>query len=821
MPRGRLNLNDGIEAKYSGVAIFMRSRLTFLFILFVFSLAANHGVISQTITEHGNLLVKTGLENRLQVLADVQLSIIARDGNATRVRTNEKGEARIGNLSPGLYELRAQKSGYLRIQEPSVRITPGKTTELKLQLSALPNSLEETLVVARARPAQLEEGIAFRRKDREALRSAPGSGSDVLRALDGLPGLVSTGDFASFTVRGRGPKDNLILVDGIPFENVVHFNQSLGESEDIAGGGRYSIFAPNLIEGADFQPGGWSARYAGRSGSLLNLQVAEASLDSARLSTRLDVAGLEVTYEGPSAVYDNTSLLFSARQLDFGRFFKSIGIEDIGSPKLTDVILKTNTGVNAHNTFNLLLIHAPETYVRDMDNVLAGDDGIISDYSLAEAEQDNDLFSLTWESAVGDNSKLNQKLYYRRTDKTSAEGEAFLDNLPPDVSPEEVPRRERIITLEEENRELGYRLDYAQFNRWGEFRGGLEITNIDLRYQTTLQDDWIRFTYDLRDAVANPTQRYIVLEPENVNAAFSNQTQNYGLYGEHIINWGDWQARGGMRYDRNALSSENLLSPRFGLTWFVLPDFSLAATAGYYYQAPLFLDRARSQDNNELESEKTTQYSFGFNWQVTENWNLLSEMYVQKLDQLVTPPARTSGFMSNAGSGESYGFDLVANKTFAESWSLNISYSFNKATVNMQDGLGERDADFHRPHVFSIGGVWEINDRWKLSSRWKYLDGMPTDAYVIYEDVLAPDGPLRFSQAYTQINSEREDAYHTLNFRVDYRRSLAFADVVAFLDVINALGNVNPGAQDFDSRTGRFGEEDGDIFPLIGFRLEF
>ena len=70
-----------------------------------------------------------------------------------------------------------------------------------------------------------------------------------MRALDGLPGLISTGDFANFTVRGRSPRDNLIFVDGFPLDKVVHFDQSLGEEEDIGGGGRFSIFAPNSKPG--------------------------------------------------------------------------------------------------------------------------------------------------------------------------------------------------------------------------------------------------------------------------------------------------------------------------------------------------------------------------------------------------------------------------------------------------------------------------------------------------------------------------------------------------------------------------------------------
>jgi hypothetical protein len=38
--------------------------------------------------------------------------------------------------------------------------------------------------------------------EREEIRRNPGSAGDVFRALDVLPGVVSTGEFSSFAVRG-------------------------------------------------------------------------------------------------------------------------------------------------------------------------------------------------------------------------------------------------------------------------------------------------------------------------------------------------------------------------------------------------------------------------------------------------------------------------------------------------------------------------------------------------------------------------------------------------------------------------------------------
>ncbi len=140
--------------------------------------------------------------------------------------------------------------------------------------------------------------------------------------LTACRGWFPTGEFASFSVRGRGPRDNLILIDDLPFDRVVHFDQTLGEEEDIGGGGRYSIFAPNSIASAEFSPGGWSAAYGGRSGSLLKLDVAGGS-PTPSASLRVDIAGLELGYEGPSGIHDDTTVFLTARQFDFGRSLRN------------------------------------------------------------------------------------------------------------------------------------------------------------------------------------------------------------------------------------------------------------------------------------------------------------------------------------------------------------------------------------------------------------------------------------------------------------------------------------------------------------------
>ena len=115
-----------------------------------------------------------------------------------------------------------------------------------------------------------------------------------MRALVGLPGVVSSGEFAAFSVRGHGPKNNLIFIDGFPFPQVAHFEQTLGSQTEIVNGGRYSIFAPNAVTGAEFSPGGWSADFGGRKASLLQFDVAgQPSHQEAEVLVRHQVDSLQ------------------------------------------------------------------------------------------------------------------------------------------------------------------------------------------------------------------------------------------------------------------------------------------------------------------------------------------------------------------------------------------------------------------------------------------------------------------------------------------------------------------------------------------------
>ena len=750
----------------------------------------------------------------------VTITAESRDG-ALRSATADNGSALLEDLPKGFFTFRAELPGYVTAVEPTVRVFDRRTSRLRFELQPVPDSIDEIVVVARARKADPFGSVANSFLNRDELRNAPGSGSDVMRALSGLPGLVSTGEFASFSVRGHGPKNNLIFVDGFPFRQVVHFEQTLGEEEDIVNGGRYSIFAPNAVSGAEFSPGGWSAEFGGRKASLLQFDVVDGA-PSPVGSMRVDLAGLEFLYEGPSGFHDDTTMFVQARRFDFGQLFDIIGEDDIGTPIMTDVIVKTHTRFDEDDEFEFLAIYAPEEYTRDVENVLAGEeeeDGI-EDLSVQNVDQDLALIGGTWRRLFGNDGEWTNRLYFRESDKVSSEGEAYPDLVPPGTPADLVPVREDLLTVREKESEIGWRSDVSIGNRLGLFTAGLHVTSNDIDYSTELREDWIRYVFESDDP-RPPGANFIVLQPDEINSIYSASETNYSLYGEQVFDWGDANLRTGLRYDRNGFSDENLVSPRIGFNYTVSPKLRLSATAGIFYEAPSNLVRAANPDNFSLESEELTHFGLGFDYRLGDNLSVLVEAYYQQLDNLLVEEGRTTGRITNDGEGSNVGVDLVLTRDFSRGWSADFVYSWNRFRVDDNDGLGEYDWDFNREHFVSIGGRWEINERWQVAARWKYGSGQPIDRYIVHEDVLAPNPPVRYSKEITETNVDRGDAFHSLDLRVDYRRPVGPVDLVLFLDVLNVYGGPSGEPPEINILTGREISDDEEALPLLGLIIEY
>ena len=206
------------------------------------------------------------------------------------VDTDRLGLFRILEVAPGPYTVRVEGLGYTGSSEEIV-VGSAETVELDLRLERSAIRLEGISVEAersraRARFDQVG-GVTIRELSLADIRTVPGLAEpDPVRALEVLPGVVSTSDFsASFHVRGGSHDQNLILLDGMPIFSPFHL------------GGVFSVFNADMIDRVELHSGGFPAEHGGRVSSVLQIESdagdGDFSVDGAvsLLATRAAVGG--------------------------------------------------------------------------------------------------------------------------------------------------------------------------------------------------------------------------------------------------------------------------------------------------------------------------------------------------------------------------------------------------------------------------------------------------------------------------------------------------------------------------------------------------
>lgn len=170
------------------------------------------------------------------------------------------------------------------------KIFLNKNTDLNLSLEAS-SVLKEVEIVAE-RYERIEERAQMSRIDVpiEQIKNVPAllGEKDVLRALQLLPGVSGGGEGQSgLYVRGGGPDQNLILLDGVPVYNASHLF------------GFFSVFNADAIKDVSLIKGGFPARYGGRLSSVIEINMKEGNENEFHGEGSIGIIASKLTLEGP------------------------------------------------------------------------------------------------------------------------------------------------------------------------------------------------------------------------------------------------------------------------------------------------------------------------------------------------------------------------------------------------------------------------------------------------------------------------------------------------------------------------------------------
>ena len=127
--------------------------------------------------------------------------------------------------------------------------------------------------------------------------------SDVLKAIQMMPGVQGGNEgFTGLYVRGGGPDENLILLDGVPIYNVDHML------------GILSVFQTEAVKKVTLYKGSFPARYSGRVSSVVDIRTNDGNMKETHGSVGVGALTDKFHIEGP-IIEDKLSYSLSVRGL--------------------------------------------------------------------------------------------------------------------------------------------------------------------------------------------------------------------------------------------------------------------------------------------------------------------------------------------------------------------------------------------------------------------------------------------------------------------------------------------------------------------------
>lgn len=209
------------------------------------------------------------------------------EGTSIGMMADVNGYFILRNLRAANMKLRISAIGYTA-KEVDVLYTGKPTISLSVLLSESPSTLPNVEVMGKALKGAAGMAGTTVITPRQLQNSVNIFGTDAVQYLTQLPGVVTVSGVSSqYYVRGGGPDENLVLVDGMTVYNLSHAF------------GLFSFIDPMLVKVASFSVGGFQAEYGGRLSSVLDIQTIDGDKNRYRAEGTIDLLSSDILLTGP------------------------------------------------------------------------------------------------------------------------------------------------------------------------------------------------------------------------------------------------------------------------------------------------------------------------------------------------------------------------------------------------------------------------------------------------------------------------------------------------------------------------------------------
>ena len=609
---------------------------------------------------------------------------------------------------------------------------------------------------------------------------------DVLKAIQLLPGVQSSEGTSGFYVRGGGPDQNLILLDGVPVYNASHI------------GGLFSVFNADAIKTVRLTKGGFPARYGGRLSSVLQIDMKDGNMKRFRGDATIGLVSSKLTLEGP-ITKDKTSFILAAR-----RTYADLLVRPL-MPSSTDLTLyfydlnaKINHKISNKDRIFLSAYMGNDKFGVNYDESLdyGGKGGNSSEGSILNfgLGYGNITSTLRWNHLFSDKLFSNTTLIFSRYAFNTDFGlsSTYSDSYGTEISDINL---DYIAGIED----LGGRIDFDYSpNPKHDIKFGMSYTyhkffpgetrlSTSVDYPSMSPDiDFYQDTTINFSEKTNVSEAFIYIE-DNVKIT-SRLKANIGLHVGYYSGSSNDNLIENLVSDIQSQKNYSI-QPRISARYLLNDDWSLKGSYAKMQQNIHLLsnsslgfpsdiwvpaiDSVPSQNSEQWAGSISTQL-FGGKYEIS------LEGYYKIMNNLITYKEGYSNLESTedwknaietGGEGKSYGAELFFQKKRGKTTGW-IGYTLSWTDRRFEDiNFGEwYPYKFDRRHDFSIVVSHKFNEKWDIGATWIYGTGNAfTFPQAVYLGMPQDNGNLysEFVESYGNRNSTRLPAYHRLDIGVN------------------------------------------------------
>lgn len=588
--------------------------------------------------------------------------------------------------------------------------------------------------------------------------------TDVLKTLQLLPGIQGGNEGTSgIYVRGGGPDQNLILIDGVPVYNSSHLF------------GFFSIFNADAINNVTVVKGGFPARYNGRLSSVIDISMKEGNNQKIKGKGSIGLISSKLTLEGP-IINEKTSFIVSARRTYIDILTRPLILaetdgDSYGGYFFQDLNFKVNHRFSDKDRVYLSFYGGKDKfYFRDkFEDSFNG----IEETSETEGgiEWGNLVGALRWNHLFSPKLFGNVTATYSRYkfDVFSVFDVDYSDDTPD--THDEILYKSGIWDYT-----LKFDLDYLPHPDHNIKTGGMFINHtfqpgvFSYSFESIDDDEFNNGTLGATEIGANEFAVFVeddfaIGSKLKINAGIS--TSLFNVRGENFTS----------------------IQPRLSARFMANKSLSIKASYAQMVQYIHLLTNGGLGLPTDLWVPATDQIGPQDSWQVAlgaaqtlGEFEVSLESYYKEMDGLIdykdgasfvnTSDDWESKVVSN-GAGKSYGLELLIQRKVGRlsGW---LGYTWSKTTRQFDElNFGkEFSYKYDRRHDVSLVGVFDINDNITVSGTWVYGTGnaisLPDSQFGLYS------GDMNFytgaADYYPERNNFRMRAYHRMDIGVTHNK---------------------------------------------------